>query len=105
MQSTHLTLSTAPPTNQTSFNEWTIGAVYYSVLVMAEAFGSSNTSQIIDLLGNEANEFTPQYAIYERGQLSKIALFNYVDDPSGASDYVATINVAGGNVPRQVKVK
>lgn len=95
----------APPTNQTAFNQWTIGAVYYSALVISEVFGSSNTSQILDLLGNEGNEYTPQYAIYESGQLARVALFNYVDDPSGGSDYVATITISDGRVPPEVKVK
>ncbi|KAF5347313.1 hypothetical protein D9756_009931 [Leucocoprinus leucothites] len=88
---------TAPPTNQSSFNEWTIGAIYYSVLVLAEAFGKSNTSQIIDLTGAiGANEFTPAYAIYENSVLSKVALFNYVDDMGGTrgpSDLKVGLNV------------
>ena len=74
---------------------------------MAEAFGSSNTSQIIDLEVNNPNasSYTPQYAIYENGNLAKVALFNYMDDPSGANDYNATIHLNGGTVPSQVFVK
>ncbi|KAF9458514.1 glycoside hydrolase family 79 protein [Collybia nuda] len=94
---------TAPPTNQTAFNQWTVGAVYYSVLIVAEAFGMSNTSQIVDTSNNGI--FTPSYAIYDGGILSKVALFNFNDDPSGASDIVATVTVAGGTVPASVKVK
>ncbi len=96
----------APPTNQSTFNQWTVGAVYYSVLVLAEAFGKSNTSQIVDLTAG--NEFTPAYAIYENGQLSKMALFNYVDDLGGTrgpSDLSVTLSVPGAGVPASVKVK
>ncbi|KAF8893584.1 hypothetical protein BD779DRAFT_1669853 [Infundibulicybe gibba] len=96
---------TSPPTSESSFHKWTVGAIYYSTLVMAEAFGLSNTSRIVDLLGNEANIYTPQYAIYENDVLSKVALFNYVSDPSGANDYRATIQMQGGTVPKEVVVK
>lgn len=101
----------APPTNQSSYHQWTIGAVFYSALVVAEAFGSSNTSQIIDLQGNDGNIYTPQYAIYENGALAKVALFNYVTDPTGATDYTVTLSVGGGTtgvasaMPASVKVK
>lgn len=98
-------LFAAPPTNQSTFNEWTVGAVYYSALIISEVFGNTNTSRIIDLFGNGGNQFTPQYAIYENDNLARVALFNYVTDPSGASDYVATIAVAGGAVPASVRVK
>ncbi|KAF5371017.1 hypothetical protein D9615_010017 [Tricholomella constricta] len=94
---------TAPPTNQTSFNQWTVGAVYYSVLIVAEVFGKSNVSQIVDTSNNGL--FTPSYAIYDNGALSKVALFNFMDDPSGAHDITGTITVEGGQVPAQVHVK
>ncbi|KXN83267.1 hypothetical protein AN958_01638 [Leucoagaricus sp. SymC.cos] len=99
---------TAPPTNQSTFNQWTVGAIYYSVLVLTEAFGKSNTSQIIDLTGAIGSEFTPAYAIYENGVLSKAALFNYVDDLNGTrgpSDLKVTLSVSGAGVPGSVKVK
>ncbi|KAJ6514297.1 glycoside hydrolase family 79 protein [Mycena vitilis] len=96
---------TAPPTNVSKYNEWTVGALYYSAIISAEVFGKTNTSQILDLLGNDANDLTPQYAIYENGALARVALFNYMDDPSGANDYKATISVGGGAVPASVQVK
>jgi hypothetical protein len=35
-----------------------------------------------------------------------VGLFNYITDPSGASDVTAVINIDGGNTtPTQVKVK
>ncbi|KAF8154266.1 glycoside hydrolase family 79 protein [Crassisporium funariophilum] len=96
---------TSPPTNQTSYNQWTVGSIYYSTIVLAEAFGKSNTSRIVDLGGNDRNVFTPSYAIYERDVLSKVALFNYVDDNTGASDLSVTVTVPGGGVPASVRVK
>jgi hypothetical protein len=78
--------------------------VYYSSLFIAEALGSSNQSQVLDLQMNSDNEFTPGYAIYEDGQPTRVALINFVDDNSGASDYTASISI-GGTVPSQVRVK
>jgi len=93
----------APPTNQSFFHQWTAGAIYYSVLIIAEAFGTSNASQIIDVTNNGI--FTPSYAIYEYGTLARVALFNFNDDPSGNSDIQATVTVNGGQVPANVRVK
>ncbi|KAJ6613845.1 hypothetical protein B0H10DRAFT_2047277 [Mycena sp. CBHHK59/15] len=102
---------TSPPTNQSTFHQWTIGPIYYSALVAAETIGPSNTSQVLDLQANGANEFTPAYAIYEGGNPVRVALFNYITDASGASDVTAVISVAQGNAgggdatPSSVKVK
>ncbi|KAI0631504.1 hypothetical protein C8Q77DRAFT_1159286 [Trametes polyzona] len=102
---------TAAPTNESSFHQWTIGPIYYSALVVAEALGSTNTSRVKDLLPNNGNEFTPAYSIYENDQLARMVLINFLDDPTGAHDYVAMINVGGQQfgeanaVPAQVKVK
>jgi len=71
---------------------------------VAETLGASNKSQIVDLNANTGNEFTPAYAVYESGTPVRVALFNYITDPSGASDYTATISV-GTTTPAQVKVK
>ncbi|KAJ3545104.1 hypothetical protein NMY22_g2561 [Coprinellus aureogranulatus] len=91
----------SPPTNQSAFHEWTVGSVFYSAMVMAEAFGKSE-ARIVDL--HAQSPLTPAYAIYEEGTLSKFALFNYVDDRSGANDLTVALSVAGG-VPESVKVK
>ncbi|KAJ7574780.1 glycoside hydrolase family 79 protein [Mycena floridula] len=96
---------TPSATNESSFHGWSIGPIYYSILVMAEAMGPTNASQIIDLKANNDNEFTPAYAIYENGAPARVALFNYIDDPSGASTYSATISINGGAPLSQVKVK
>ena len=72
---------------------------------MAEAFGTTNTSQIIDLQANGNNELTPAYAIYEQGALSKVALINFMDDnQTGTSDLQVTIQVSSG-APQSVQVK
>ena len=54
---------------------------------------------------NGNNEFTPGYAIYENGNLARVALFNYITDPTGASSYTASISLAGGTVPAQISIK
>jgi hypothetical protein len=82
---------TAPPTNQSAFNEWTVGSVFYSAMIMAEAFGKQE-SRIVDL--QVGSPLTPAYAIYEGNTLSKFALFNYVDDRSGACISPTTLPVS-----------
>ena len=72
---------------------------------MAEAMGTSNTSQVIDLNANGGNQFTPAYAIYENGVPSKVAIINFVTDPSGATDLKVTVQVTGGQPQPSVKVK
>lgn len=101
----------APPTNQSSYHQWTIGPIFYSVLAVSETLGPTNTSQVIDLYANGNNDYTPGYAIYENGALARLALLNYMTDPSGANDYNATVSLGGGvagqpsAVPAQVYVK
>jgi hypothetical protein len=102
---------TSPPTNQSTFHQWTIGPIYYSALIMSEILGSSNKSQILDLNANGGNIFTPAYAVYEDGTPMRLALFNYMTDPSGAATYTVEISVGGGQTnqpnatPSQIKVK
>ena len=85
--------------------QWTVGAIYYSAIVLAEAFGKTKTSRIIDLEANGGNVLTPAYAIYEENTLSKIALINYMDDgQTGKNDLVVTVQVPSG-VPGRVQVK
>lgn len=78
---------------------------------MAEALGPSNSTQIMDLAANDDNIFTPAYAIYENGDPVRVALFNFITDPSGGSEYTATISIGGGqtgqpnDTPPEVKVK
>jgi len=83
----------------------------YTTLIVAEALGSSNTAQVVDLNANDGNIYTPAYAIYERGTVARVALFNFVTDPSGANTYTASISIGGGQTgqphgtPSSVKVK
>ncbi|KZV69145.1 glycoside hydrolase family 79 protein [Peniophora sp. CONT] len=95
---------TPPPTNQSSFRQWSVGPVYYSALVMAEVLGSSNQSRVADLNMNGGQPLTPGYAIYEGDVPTKVALLNYIDDPSGAQAYTAQISI-GGASPSSVRVK
>lgn len=110
IQKSSLTVpSLAPPTGQSSYHKWTIGPLMYSILAVSEALGSSNQSQVLDLGMNNQNAYTPGYAIYEKGTLARVALFNYMTDPTGANAYTATIQVGGQGTanatPAQVKVK
>lgn len=83
----------------TSTWKWTTGSVYYSTLAVAETLGPSNNSQVVDLTPQNNNIYAPMYAIYENGAPVRLALFNYVSDPSGASDYTATISLGGADLP------
>ncbi|KAF8624038.1 hypothetical protein AX15_006061 [Amanita polypyramis BW_CC] len=101
---------TAPPTNQSSYLQWTVGSMYYSALAMAETL--TNGSQVLDITSSaNLNHQSPAYVIYENGQPSRIAVINYVSDPSGASDIQFTFSIGGQSVgqsngtPAQVKVK
>ncbi|KAK0480722.1 hypothetical protein IW261DRAFT_1137525 [Armillaria novae-zelandiae] len=102
---------TAPPTNESTYHQWTVGPIYYSALIMAESLGSSNTSQVLDISANGGNIYTPGYVIYEQGTPVRLALFNFITDSSGAHDYYATFAIGGGDTgqpngtPAQVKVK
>ncbi|KAJ7752939.1 hypothetical protein B0H16DRAFT_1663031 [Mycena metata] len=80
----------APPTAQSTFRQWS-------------AMGKSNLTQVLDL--KIASPYTPMYALYENGTPVRVAAFNYVDDPTGASDITAVVSIAGGTLPSQVKVK
>ncbi|KAH9834480.1 glycoside hydrolase family 79 protein [Rhodofomes roseus] len=100
---------TPPPTNQSSYHQWTIGSTFYAVLAIAEALGpisSSSTSnfQVIDLGANGGNEYTPGYAVYEGGTLARAVFINFMTDPSGANDLQVNLQVEEG-VPANVQVK
>ncbi len=83
----------------------------YSTLVLAEALGTTNTSQVMDLFANNNADQTPAYAIYENGALARMVLVNYMTEQGGQGAYTATISVGGGQTgegnatPSQVKVK
>ncbi|TFK36088.1 hypothetical protein BDQ12DRAFT_737177 [Crucibulum laeve] len=102
---------TSPPTNQSTFRQWTVGPIYYSALVMAEALGASNNSQVLDLGANNQNIYTPAYAIYENSNPVRVLLMNYITDSSGANNITVSISIGGGQTgqanatPASVKVK
>lgn len=88
-----------------------MGSIFYSTLVVAEAFGTSGTARIADVNANGGDQYRPGYAIYENDALSKVVLINFLSDTSGASDSYVTISVGGGqtgqpnSVPSQAYVK
>jgi len=102
---------TPPPTNQSSFHQWTVGPLYYSALAVAETLGSSNISQVLDVNANGGDIHTPAYAVYENGNPVRVGIVNFVTDPSGASDLSVGIAIGGSGInqpnasPAQVKVK
>ncbi|KAI0354193.1 hypothetical protein OH77DRAFT_1437562 [Trametes cingulata] len=102
---------TPPPTNLSAVNQWTVGPIFYSSLVIAEALGKSNTSRVLDLFANGANAATPAYAIYENDVLARLVLINYMTEQNGQGQYTATISIGGGDTgeangtPSSVKVK
>lgn len=80
-------------------------------MVMPEILGKTGSARVVDLFANSNSPYTPSYAIYENDQLARVALFNYMEDPSGANTYTASIQVGGGETgqpsttPQTVKVK
>ena len=69
--------------------------VDYSMLMVTEALGSSNASQVIDLALNN-NPFTPGYAIYENGVPARVLMINFMDDGgTGSATYNASIHIGG----------
>jgi len=102
---------TAPATNQSRFRQWTISNTFYAALIVAETLGSSGQARVVDLGLNGNSPLEAGYAIYEGGSPSRVALFNYNSDPSGASNYTAYISVGGNSTgqpnatPSSVQVK
>ncbi|KAG6876773.1 hypothetical protein C0992_011829 [Termitomyces sp. T32_za158] len=102
---------TPPPTNQSTFHQWTVGPTYYTALVAAESIGPSNGTQVLDLGANGGNDFTPCYGFYENGAPVRVGCINYVTDPTGASDLKVQIAIGGSGIgqpnqsPATVKVK
>ncbi|TYJ52266.1 hypothetical protein B9479_007140 [Cryptococcus floricola] len=100
---------TPPPSNLSSTRQWTPGSVYYPTLVIAEAFGKSNTSRVVDLTPLaevDANYiYHPVYGIYENDALARMVLFNFIDDATGGSDLDVVINVQNQGSPSEVYVR
>ena len=100
-----LTTHAAPPTNESTFHQWTVGPIYYSALVVAEALGASNTSRVLDLAANSDNSYTPAYGIWENGVLARVLLINFANDPTGASTLQVDLSMPDGTLPSTVDVK
>jgi hypothetical protein len=96
---------TPPPSTYSNLYQWTTGSVYYSTLVVAEVFGKSRNSRIVDLAADGANIFHPAYAVYEGETPTRIVLFNFVSDESGASNLDVTINLADNPIAGPVHVR
>ncbi|KAG6329727.1 hypothetical protein ID866_9362 [Astraeus odoratus] len=107
---------TPPPTNQSSYHQWTVGSVFYSSLLVAEALGSSGAAQLVDLTNSLASPsaasgslgtamFTPVYAVYENGAPARLVVFNFVTDTSGSSTVQFQFGLSGGSLPSSVQVK
>ncbi|CAE6533265.1 unnamed protein product [Rhizoctonia solani] len=84
-----------PPTNQSSFRQWTTGSVYHSTLIVAELFGESGKDHIMDLNPNNGESLTPGYVVYEDGQPTRLFI-NYVDDPSGGHNIWVRVQIGSG---------
>jgi len=104
-------VSVTHPPHPIVFIDFPKGPMYYTTLAMSEVLGRSNQSQVIELGVNDGNPSTPGYAIYENGTPMKAALFNYLDDDSGAHDLSVAISIGGGetgqpgSTPASVRVK
>ncbi|CAE6486676.1 unnamed protein product [Rhizoctonia solani] len=97
---------TVPPGNQTSFQQWSVGSTFYAMLAISEAMGQSGNAQVADLnlgAGSANAMYTPGYTIVESGTPVKVALFNFISDATGASNYNALVTVPAGQ--GQVRVK
>jgi hypothetical protein len=107
--------------------EWTTGSVYYSTLLVSELFGKSENSRIVDITHTSSipvavttnyNEdgttydttqsddmYHPSYLVYDGDTPSRVALFNFISDPSGASDTQVTLNFNNTAAPSTVSVR
>lgn len=80
-------------------------------MIMPEILGKNNNARVMDLFANGNNGLTPAYAVYEGNTLARVALFNYMNDPTGAMTLNVAIAVGGNNTgqpgttPASVKVK
>jgi hypothetical protein len=118
---------TPPPSNMSRVYEWTTGSVYYSTLLVAELFGKSENSRIVDITHTSSiavntqtnfNEdgtsydttssddmYHPSYLVYDGDTPARIALFNYISDNTGASDTQVTLNFNNTAAPASVSVR
>lgn len=63
--------------------------------MVAEALGSSNVSQVVDL---NTGDYTPSYAIYENGVPMRALLINFMDDGgTGTAAVTGYVHIGGQN--------
>lgn len=85
--------------------------MFYAHMLLAEAFGTTGTAQVVDLFLNNNDQYTCGYAIYENGNPARVVLINYLTDASGAHNYTANVAIGGGTTgqaaatPSTVQVK
>ena len=79
--------------------------MYFSTLVVAETFGQSNVSRIVDINADSGNIYHPAYIVYENDAPTRAVLFNYVTDATGASDLAVSLNIDGATLPDTVYVR
>lgn len=118
---------TPPPSNMSRVYEWTTGSVYYSTLLVSELFGRGENSRIVDIthtssipvntqtqynedgtsydITSSDDQFHPTYLVYDGDTPQRAALFNFISDPSGASDAQVTLNFNNTAAPSQVSVR
>ncbi|KAJ7181190.1 hypothetical protein C8R46DRAFT_1187363 [Mycena filopes] len=91
----------APPTDQATFHQWSVGSLYYWALVMAEG----NYRTLGPHAGYELRRRQPVVGhAHLRHLRERDAIVNYLDDDStGTAD--AVIAIAGATIPSSVKVK
>ncbi|KAI6122360.1 glycoside hydrolase family 79 protein [Pisolithus croceorrhizus] len=115
-QDDYYNVSAPPPTNQSSYHQWTVGSVFYSSVFVAEALGPSGNARLVDLTNaltspSDATTppvtsiYTPAYAVYENGAPARLVVFNFVTDTTGSSTVQFTFELGGGSVPGSVQVK
>lgn len=73
--------------------------------MVAETFGKSGNARIVDMNADEANIYHPAYTVYEGDTPTRVVLFNYISDESGAADLQVTVNLAGADTPGTVQVR
>ncbi|KAH7099881.1 hypothetical protein BKA62DRAFT_273394 [Auriculariales sp. MPI-PUGE-AT-0066] len=90
----------APPHNATAPFMWTVGPPMYSVLVAAEAIGSSGQARVAELGINNNDPNMGAYVVYENNQPVRLVFLNYMSDKNGGLDYTARVQVNGASSVR-----
>ncbi|KAF8468023.1 hypothetical protein JB92DRAFT_3292213 [Gautieria morchelliformis] len=76
-----------PPRSLARKKQWTLRPMYPKPCQLLQPIPSYR------LCMSSNNIYTPGYATYENGTPTRVALFNFIRDPSGASNYTASISL------------